>query len=359
MQITRRKTRQIKIGDVKVGGNCPIVIQSMTKTRTCDAVSTIRQIKSLEKVGCQIVRVAILDHQDAEAIKKIKRSIHIPLVADIHFDYRLALLAIDNGIDKIRLNPGNIYKKDQIRQIARAANSAKIPIRVGLNSGSIHNNDRRSALQVMVNAALGYIKILEGFSFYNIVVSLKSSSAVDTVLAYRKLAKACDYPFHLGVTATGLPRQGIVKSAIGIGALLLEGIGDTIRVSLTDNPEQEVRAAKLILESLDLAHFGPEIISCPTCGRCQVDLVRITREFERKLNTVNCKLLTVNSQPLRVALMGCMVNGPGEAKDADLGVAFGKNSGLLFKKGKIIKKIKESDIVENLISEWRKLCLKS
>jgi len=363
MQITRRKTRQIKIGDVKVGGNCPIAIQSMTKTKTCDAVSTIRQIKSLEKVGCQIVRVAIFDYKDAKAIKKIRRGIHIPLVADIHFDYRLALLAIDNGIDKIRLNPGNIYKKDQIHQIARAANSAKIPIRVGLNSGSLPNNDRRSALRVMVNAALGYIKILEGFSFYNIVVSLKSSSVRDTVLAYRKLAQNCDYPFHLGVTATGLPRQGIVKSAIGIGALLLEGIGDTIRVSLTDAPEQEVRAAKLILESLDLAHFGPEIISCPTCGRCQVDLVKMVINLEKRLPTIPCLPAGRNhrllSRHLKMAVMGCMVNGPGEAKDADLGVAFGKNSGLLFKKGKIIKKIKESDIVENLISEWRKLCLKS
>ncbi|MFH1201825.1 MAG: flavodoxin-dependent (E)-4-hydroxy-3-methylbut-2-enyl-diphosphate synthase [Candidatus Omnitrophota bacterium] len=357
MQIKRRKTKTIKIGKVKIGSGHPIAVQSMTKTETEDIDATISQIHALEIAGCQIVRVAVKDKKDGRAIRRIRQNIHIPLVADIHFDYRLALEAIDSGVDKIRLNPGNIYKKEQIKDVARAAKQAKIPIRVGLNSGSLRNTNSRSLKAAhMVGSALDYIKILESFGFSDIVVSLKSSNIFDTIEAYRKMAKFCDYPFHLGVTATGLASQGIVKSSIGIGALLADGLGDTIRVSLTDDSIKEVEAAKLILEALNLAHHGLEIISCPTCGRCQVDLVKLVKEFQKRINSANCKLSTVNSEPFKVALMGCMVNGPGEAKEADLGIAFGGNSGILFKKGKIIKKAKYNQAVDLLVSEWRRLC---
>ena len=289
MKIIRRKTKTIKIGSVYIGGTNPIAIQSMTKAKTADIEKTIRQIKELEKADCQIVRLAVKDSDDARAIKKIKPKVNIPLVADIHFNWRLALEAIDSGIDKIRLNPGNIYKKEQIREIAKAAKVNRIPIRVGVNSGSLKSHksgvtSQASQADKMVKSTLDYIKILEGFKFYDIVVSLKASNILDTIEAYRKMAKLCEYPFHLGMTATGLPLQGTIKSSITIGALLLEGIGDTIRVSLTDKPEPEVYAARGILESLGLRYFGPEIISCPTCGRCEVDLVSIVKKMENLLS---------------------------------------------------------------------------
>jgi (E)-4-hydroxy-3-methylbut-2-enyl-diphosphate synthase len=358
MSIIRHKTRIVKIGSMCIGGHNPIAVQSMSKTKTSDIEKTVRQIKGLERAGCEIVRVAVKDSQDAKAIRKIKGSIGIPLVADIHFNWRLALQAVDSGADKIRLNPGNIYKKDEIREITKAAKLNHIPIRVGVNSGSLRGHNattpqrHKSQAYKMVKSALDYIKILEGFKFYNIVVSLKASNILDTIEAYRKIAKSCDYPLHLGVTATGAPLCGALKSSIAIGASLLQGIGDTIRISLTDEPRQEVIAAKIILESLELRRFGPVIISCPTCGRCEVDLIKIVKQLESKLSTVNCQLST---RPPKVAVMGCVVNGPGEAKEADIGVAFGKKEGIIFRSGKAIKKVSLYNCLDTLLSEIRRL----
>lgn len=356
MQINRRKTKTIKIGRVSIGGSNPVAIQSMVKEKTTDIEAVTRQIQELESVGCEIVRLAIKDSTDAKALKKIKAKIKIPLVADIHFNWRLGLEAIDNGADKIRLNPGNIYKKEQIREVVEAAKRRGIPIRVGVNSGSVMSRQLSAVscqpiADKLVKSALDYIRILEGFGFRDIVISLKASNVLDTVEAYRKISQLFDYPLHLGVTATGLPQQGTIKSAIAIGTLLQEGIGDTIRVSLTDKPQEEVRVAKYILEALGLRKFGPQIISCPTCGRCEVDLVKIVRELENRLNTQYSML---NTPPLKVAVMGCIVNGPGEAKEADLGVAFGKSQGLLFKKGKAVKKVSSKVCLDLLLKELNK-----
>ncbi len=323
-----------------------MVIQSMTKSKTSDIEKTVKQIKDLENVGCEIVRLAVKDFHDARALKKIKNKVNIPLVADIHFDWRLAIEAINNGVDKIRLNPGNIYKKDQIREIVAAAKARHIPIRVGVNSGSLRA--KRCSVDKMVSSAKDYIKVLEHLKFRDIVVSLKASNVLDTIEAYRKMSEVCDYPLHLGVTATGSPFKGAIKSSVAIGALMSEGIGDTIRVSLTDNPKREVSAAKAILESLELRNFGPEIISCPTCGRCEVDLVKIVDELEKRLSSVGNKF---SGKPIKVAIMGCVVNGPGEAKEADIGIAFGKDDGLVFKNGKAIKKISNSCCVNYLLKE--------
>lgn len=341
MKITRRKTKVIQIGNVRIGGKNPVAIQSMVKVPTRDVPSAVRQIRQLEAAGCEIVRIAVKDSRDAKAIRDIKKAVRIPLVADIHFHWKLALEAIDNGADKIRLNPGNIYKREQVREVARAAKHAKIPIRVGLNSGSLPGHDAhasrgKSAAQAMVHSALRYIAQLEKCGCYDIVVSLKASRMLDTIEAYRRMAPLCGYPFHLGVTATGLPKQGMILSSIAIGSLLLEGIGDTIRVSLTDKPEEEIKAARFILEAVGARHFGPQIISCPTCGRCEVDLIKVVNALEKRLSALDYRLWTV---PPKVAVMGCVVNGPGEAKEADIGIAFGKKEGLLFKNGKPIKKV--------------------
>jgi (E)-4-hydroxy-3-methylbut-2-enyl-diphosphate synthase len=345
----RRKSKIIKIGSVSIGGNYPVAIQSMAKTKTADIESTLKQIKELENAGCEILRLAIKDILDARALKKIKPKINIPVVADIHFNWRLALDAIANGADKIRLNPGNIYKRSEIKEIVSALKLAKIPLRIGLNSGSVRDlNSRLSMPDKLVKAALDYIKIIEGLKFYDIVVSLKASTVLDTIEAYRKLSRLCDYPLHLGLTATGSSLQGTVKSAIAVGTLLLEGIGDTIRISLTDKPLQEVKAAKYILEALQLRNFGPEIISCPTCGRCEVDLIKIVKKLENKLRTSYSVLRT---SPAKVAIMGCVVNGPGEARQADIGIAFGKNEGLLFKDGKPVKKVSFNRCVDTLLKE--------
>jgi (E)-4-hydroxy-3-methylbut-2-enyl-diphosphate synthase len=364
MRILRRKTKVIKIGKVYIGGDNPIAIQSMTKTKTADTEKTIKQIKELEKNGCEIVRLAVRDIEDTKAIRKIKPEINIPLVCDIHFDWRLALAAIDNGADKIRLNPGNIYKKKQIREVAQAAKLNRIPIRVGLNSGSLKKlqaqGSRRQAsiAGIMVRGALDYIKILEKFGFSDIVISLKASDIRDTIEAYRKMARTCDYPFHLGMTATGTPHLGVIKSSIAIGTLLLEGIGDTIRMSLTGTPQEEVKAAKCILEASGARGFGPEIISCPTCGRCEVNLVSIVKEVEKKITQStnrNYRLSTIDYRlPLKVAIMGCVVNGPGEAKEADLGIAFGRNEGLLFRKGNPLRKVSSDKCVSVLLEELSK-----
>jgi len=349
MQIKRRKSRVIKIGNLLIGGNNPVAIQSMTKCRTADIDKVLKQIRELENAGCEIVRLAVKDIQDARSLKKIKREAKLPLVADIHFDYRLALEAIESGVDKIRLNPGNIYKKEEIREVVAGLKAAKIPLRIGLNSGSVRDLRSKSAADKLVKSALEYIRIVEGFKFYNIVVSLKASNVLDTVSAYNKLSGLCDYPLHLGVTATGSPFAGAIKSSVALGSLLLGGIGDTIRVSLTDIPVREVYAAKVILESLGLRKFGPSIISCPTCGRCAVDLVKIVRELEEKLAAMT--LGPKSRKALRIAVMGCVVNGPGEAKEADIGVAFGKSAGLLFKKGKPVKKVAYADCVDVLLKE--------
>ncbi|MFA5156911.1 MAG: flavodoxin-dependent (E)-4-hydroxy-3-methylbut-2-enyl-diphosphate synthase [Candidatus Omnitrophota bacterium] len=354
MKIKRRETRIIKIGNVRIGAGYPVAIQSMAKAKTSDIQSVLKQLHELKAAGCEICRLAVKDKEDALAIKAIKRQAKLPLVADIHFDWQLALIAINSGVDKIRLNPGNIYKRAQVEAIAAAAKAHHIPIRVGLNSGSLpgtkHLAPNTRIADRMVRACLDYIKILEKQRFHDIVISLKASNIFDTVEAYRKMSRACDYPFHLGVTATGLPAGGAIKSSIAIGSLLLDGIGDTIRVSLTDVPQEEVRVAKSILEALSLRRFGPEIISCPTCGRCEVDLIKVVKDLERKLPAISHELL---NRPLKVAVMGCVVNGPGEAKEADIGIAFGKKDGLLFKKGKPIKKIRFNDCVSVLLKEMR------
>ncbi|MFA5004917.1 MAG: flavodoxin-dependent (E)-4-hydroxy-3-methylbut-2-enyl-diphosphate synthase [Candidatus Omnitrophota bacterium] len=354
MQIKRRKSRLVLVRGVAIGAGNPVVIQSMTKTKSSDVEATLRQINSLNSAGCQIVRLAIKDFDDAKALKQIKKHSVLPLVADIHFDRRLAIAAIENGADKIRLNPGNIGQDSHIREVVSALKSAKIPLRIGLNSGSVAGVKSRAGLSMadkLVKAALGYIKKIEEMKFRDIVVSLKANNVLDTVEAYRKIAKLCDYPLHLGVTATGAAYQGLIKSSIALGALLLEGIGDTIRVSLTDDPRQEVRAAKGILESLGERDFGVQLISCPTCGRCQVDLVDIVKKLELQLAKQEGGL---SGRPLKVAVMGCVVNGPGEAKEADMGIAFGKGQGLFFKRGRPVKKISVKECVAFLLKEIKK-----
>ncbi|MCX5693484.1 MAG: flavodoxin-dependent (E)-4-hydroxy-3-methylbut-2-enyl-diphosphate synthase [Candidatus Omnitrophica bacterium] len=337
-------TKQIKVGNVKIGGGAPVTIQSMTKTDTRNVQATVKQIKELEKSGCEIIRVAVKDFEAAKAIRAIKRKIKIPLVADIHFDYRLALSAIENGADKIRLNPGNIYKEDEIKEVVKSAKERKIPIRVGANTGSIKLKIRSNAQRAenLVKSVLDYIKILERMDFYDIIVSLKASDVLSTIEAYKLFSKKSKYPLHLGVTAAGPVSTGIVKSSIGIGALLLDGIGDTVRVSLTGDPIEEVIAAKNILQALELRNFGPEIISCPTCGRCQVNLKSIAEE-------IDWRMIPYRKKQIKIAIMGCEVNGPGEAKEADIGIAFGKGAGVIFKKGRIIKRVKEKEAVNAIL----------
>ncbi len=358
-------TREIKVGKIRIGGKAPIVIQSMTKTDTRDVARTVGQIKELERAGCELVRVAVKDFKAVSAIKKIKNKIRIPLAADIHFDYRLALAAIENRADKIRLNPGNIYKEGQVLEVARAAKKARVPIRVGVNSGSIRLSKAQGPRVKpghLVKAALDYIKLLEKAHFYDIIVSLKASDVLTTIDAYRRFSKASKYPLHLGITAAGPVSTGIIKSSIGLGVLLSEGIGDTIRVSLTGHPCEEVIAAKNILQALGLRQFGPEIISCPTCGRCQVDLQKIVQQVESRITNHACppksarggrKSRTTRTDFPTIAIMGCEVNGPGEARHADVGIACGKNSGVIFRKGEIIKRVKEKDIVNKLLYEIR------
>ncbi|OGX30734.1 MAG: 4-hydroxy-3-methylbut-2-en-1-yl diphosphate synthase [Omnitrophica WOR_2 bacterium RIFCSPLOWO2_12_FULL_46_30] len=364
MIIKRHKTKEIQIGNIKIGGNNPIAIQSMAKVPTKDYRKTVLQIKNLEKEGCSIVRVAVRDEEDAHAISQIKSAIRIPLVADIHFNWKLAVCAIKSGADKIRLNPGNIYKRQEIKEVVSAARDYSVPIRVGLNSGSIPKifryNIKLKPARKLVKAALDYIKLLEDLNFTDIVVSLKCSSVLDTVEAYREIAHRCNYPLHLGLTASGFSEAGKIKSAVAMGILLSQGIGDTLRVSLTDEPEEEVRIAKYILSSLGRGSFGPEIISCPACGRTEVDIEKIVNELQQKLSTLNRlsggERLT---RPVRMAVMGCVVNGPGEAEDADLAIAFGKKQGLLYKNSKPIRKVSSSEAVDELLKEWSKICTRS
>ncbi|MGB9735266.1 MAG: flavodoxin-dependent (E)-4-hydroxy-3-methylbut-2-enyl-diphosphate synthase [bacterium] len=346
--IKRRKTRVINIGGVKIGGDNPIAVQSMTNTPTKDINATIKQIEQLADAGAKIVRLAVPDRDSAIAIKTIKRTVTVPLIADIHFDYRLAIESIKNGIDGLRINPGNIGGKDRIKEVVRAAMDAGIPIRVGVNAGSLPQDilekyNFHPTAEAIVETALRNINELEALNFSNIKVSVKSSNVPVMIEAYRKLSMLVDYPLHLGVTEAGTMLSGSIKSAIGMGILLSEGIGDTIRVSLTDDPVIEVKAGYEILRALGLTNYGVDIISCPTCARAEYDVINLVKTIEKKL--INVK------QPLTVAIMGCVVNGPGEAKEADIGIACGRGSGILFKHGRIVGKVKESDYETTLLKE--------
>lgn len=346
-KIIRRVTKKIKIGDIYIGGDSSVKIQSMTNTDTRDVEKTVEQIKKLESVGCDIIRVAVLDEEAARCISKIKERIHIPIVADIHFDYKLALLSIENGADKIRINPGNIGSVERVKKIVDLAKLKNVPIRVGVNSGSLEKEilDKYGSVCVdaLVESALKNVKILEDLDFQDIIVSIKSSNVLLTIDSYRELSKKTNYPMHLGVTEAGTKELGTIKSSVGIGALLSEGIGDTIRVSLTSDPIEEIYVAKEILKSLNIINGGIEFISCPTCGRCQMDLIKIANEVESKLKSID--------KSIKVAVMGCAVNGPGEAKEADVGIAGGKDEALIFKKGKIVKKVSQDKVVEELMKE--------
>lgn len=359
--IKRHKTRKVKIGNLYIGGDAPISVQSMTKTDTRDVKATIAQIKRLEEGGCEIIRCAVVDFEAAQKLGQIKKKIKIPLVADIHFDWRLAIEAINQGVDKIRINPGNIGQPEYVAKIIQAAKKAKIAVRIGVNAGSLktlhlrhHSVSERA--QLMVAAALKHIAALEKMDFYDMVVSLKASDVPTTLEAYRLMAEKSNYPLHLGITEAGTNFSGTIKSSVGLGSLLAQGIGDTIRVSLTDNPIEEVRVGYEILKALGLRQQGPEIISCPTCGRCEIDIVRIAREVERKISP---KTAREYKRPLKIAIMGCVVNGPGEAKEADIGIAGGRKFGLLFKHGKLIKKVPEKDLVKVLTTEIKNLTKES
>lgn len=351
MKYSRKKTREVNIGGVKIGGDNPIVIQSMCNTDTRNVEETVKQIKELENAGCEIIRVAVPDMQAAEAIKDIKRQIDIPLVADIHFDYRLALKAIDGGIDKIRINPGNIGSEDRVKQVADMAKKNGIPIRVGVNSGSLekHLVEKYGGVtpEGLVESALGHVRLLEKYDFYDTVISIKASNVPFSVEVYELLSETVDYPLHVGITEAGTVWGGTVKSAVGIGAILSRGIGDTIRVSLTGNPVEEIYAAKEILKDMNLRKFGVEFVSCPTCGRTSIDLISIANEVESKVKSID--------KNIKVAVMGCAVNGPGEAREADIGIAGGHGEGLIFRKGEIIRKVPENMLVDELMKEIEKL----
>ncbi len=346
----RRETRQISVGNVKVGSDSPISVQSMTNTQTQDVQATVKQILALEKAGCEIIRVAVPDMESALAIEKIKQRISIPVIADIHFDYRLAIASAKAGVDALRINPGNIGEHKKIKAVVDCAKEHKISIRIGVNAGSLEKNIEKrfgTTAKAMKESALSNIKILEDLNFHDIKVSLKASDVSRTVKAYRLLAPETDVPFHVGVTEAGGLYAGITKSAIGIGMLLAEGLGDTMRVSLTRDPVEEIRTGYEILRALGIRSRGPELISCPTCGRCKIDLFKIARDTE--------KALLESSSKIKIAIMGCAVNGPGEAREADIGIAGGDGKGILFKKGKVIRKIDQDQLVEQLLMEIDKI----
>lgn len=349
--VARRKTRAVKVGGVIIGGGFPVTVQSMTATDTRDVEATVGAIKKLEEAGCDIVRVAVLDEQAAAVLGQIKSRISIPLVADIHFSHTLALTAIVQGVDKIRINPGNIGPDWKVAEVAKAAKDAGVPIRIGVNSGSLpkdlleefgHDDPR-----AFVGAAVRELELLEKHDFYDTIISLKSSSVTGTIAAYTMLAELCDYPFHLGITEAGTLLSGSVKSAVGIGVLLAHGIGDTLRVSLTADPVEEIRVGKHILSSLELRREGVEIISCPTCGRCQIDLIPLVERVEAKTRHIKT--------PLKVAIMGCVVNGPGEAKAADIGIAGGAGRGVLFVKDRPQRTMPEEELESALLAEIERL----
>ena len=351
MKPKRRKTKKVLVGSLAVGGDAPVSIQSMTKANAVDEKATLVEIRRLKREGCQLVRMAVPTEASLAVMRKIVPRVDIPLMADIHFNWKLALGAIEAGFDGIRLNPGNIYRKKEVAAIARAAMAKNIPVRIGVNSGSLRKRpvSEKELPGIMVQSALDYIKYLEDLGLRDIIISLKASDVLSTIIAYRKMAAVCKYPLHIGVTATGGADIGIVKSAIGIGSLLAEGIGDTLRVSLTAPSWKEVRIGKAVLTSVGLYCFRPDIISCPTCGRCQINLPRLVQKAGRTLRV----LYKGNPQApaLKIAVMGCMVNGPGEARDADLGIAGGKGTGIIFKKGRILRKVKEKDLVKELSKE--------
>lgn len=345
--MTREDTKVIRIGDVMIGGGHPVAIQSMTNTKTEDVASTVAQILALEKVGCEIIRCAVPTMEAAEALKEIKKQIHIPLVADIHFDYRLAIAAIENGADKIRINPGNIGSEERVRAVVEKAKEYGIPIRVGVNSGSLEKELLEKyggvTAEGIVESALDKVHMIERMGYDNLVVSIKSSDVLMCVKAHELIAKECPYPLHVGITESGTVLSGNIKSSVGLGIILYQGIGDTIRVSLTGDPLEEIKSAKLILRTLGLRSGGVEVVSCPTCGRTWIDLITLAGKVEN--------MVAEFPLDIKVAVMGCVVNGPGEAREADLGVAGGIGEGLLFKKGEIIRKVKEEELLDALREE--------
>ncbi len=347
MKITRRKTRRITLGGVPIGGGAPVVVQSMTNTDTRDVKATVRQIDELARAGCEVVRVALLDMDAAKSLDKIKRAISIPLIADVHFDHRLALTAIDKGVDGLRINPGNIGGRQKVVELVKAAKERGVPIRIGVNSGSLEEDLLKKygkpTPEALVESAMRHVRILEDLDFLDMKISIKASDVPTTVDAYRLMSKTVRYPLHIGVTEAGTLFSGTVKSSVGLGILLAAGIGDTMRVSLTANPVEEVRAAWEMLKSLHLRQRGVNIISCPTCGRTQIDVIGLAQEVERRLSHV--------TKPFDVAVMGCIVNGPGEAALADMGIAGGRGRGLLFRKGEVIRKLREDELADALVNE--------
>ena len=346
--ITRNKTKPIYVGNVQIGGQNKVVIQSMCNTKTKDVQNTVKQILDLEKAGCEIIRVACLDLDDAKAIKEIKKNIHIPIVADIHFDYKIALQAIESGVDKVRINPGNIGDENRIKQVVNACKEKNIPIRIGVNSGSLEKDllekyGGKPTAKAMVESAKRHVDILEKLNFFDIAISLKASDLDLCIEAYEEAAKVFNYPLHLGITEAGTVFSGTISSSIGLGIMLKEGIGDTIRVSLSGDPVEEIKVAKEILKNCKLYNKSPKLIACPTCGRTQINIIEIAKEVEEFLQNIESNIT--------VAVMGCAVNGPGEASQADIGIAGGIEEGLLFKKGKIIKKVPQNQIVEVLKKE--------
>jgi len=347
----RRKSKKVKIKDIAVGGDSPITVQSMTNTKTHDVESTVKQIRALEEAGCDIIRVAVPDMASAVAISEIKKQIRIPLVADVHFDYRLAIESIKQGADGLRINPGNIGNVDRVRKVVEMAKSYQVPIRIGVNSGSLEKDLLKKyggpTPEALVESALRHVEILENMSFDQIVISLKSSDVLSCIHAYKLIAEKVDYPLHLGITEAGTLLTGTIKSSVGLGILLYEGIGDTIRVSLTGEPIDEVKVGVEILKSLNLREHGINLISCPTCGRTQINLINIAEEVQEKLSYIK--------KPLKVAVMGCVVNGPGEAREADIGIAGGNKRVAIFKKGEIIKTVPEENAVSELLNEIKKM----
>jgi (E)-4-hydroxy-3-methylbut-2-enyl-diphosphate synthase len=346
-----RTTRQIHVGSVAIGGGAPISVQSMTNTDTRDAAATLAQIRRLAEAGCEIVRCAVPDLEAARALAAIRRECPLPLIADIHFDYKLALTALASGVDGLRLNPGNIGERWKVEEVVRACAERKVPIRIGVNGGSLEKELLEKyghpTAEAMVESALGHIRILEDLGYREIKVSLKASGIRRTVEAYRLLARQVDYPLHIGITEAGTTWSGTVKSAVGLGTLLYEGLGDTLRVSLTGDPVEEVRVGWEILKSLELREHGPVFVSCPTCGRCQIDLIGVAEEVEQRLHDLPRKIT--------VAVMGCVVNGPGEAREADVGIAGGKGQGLLFRKGEVVRKVPQEQLADALVEEAWKL----
>lgn len=347
----RKLTRKIKVGDIFIGGDSPISVQSMTNTKTKDISATINQMMQLQDAGCDIIRSAVSSVEDAKTIKEIKKEIRMPIIADIQFDYKLALESIKYGVDGLRINPGNIGSRDRVKEVVNACKDAGISIRIGVNSGSIKREhiDLYGGVneESMVQSALEQIRLLESMNFNDIKISLKASNVPLTIKAYKRMSELVDYPLHLGVTEAGTPWRGTIKSSVGMGALLAMGIGDTIRVSLTGDPVEEVKVGREMLKSLGLLQDGLELISCPTCSRTNIDLIKIAEEAEKRLEHIK--------KPIKVAIMGCAVNGPGEARETDIGIAGGMGEGLIFKKGKIVKKVKEEDLLEELLKEIEKL----